>query len=164
MVFFDSLIDATFVFFWFAFTKTKIVSKLLFFRLHASSRYVLVFLTIHGLGAPVGRISASGALLYRLRLDQIVDFRWFWSWTKSGAVSAGHHPAWCLSRMYPTRRIVRWCENRFQLGWCSVAMQFLITFFLSYDFLFQRSRIQQAKILWGSSTPDSPPRIDSTAC
>ena len=36
--------------------------------------HVLVFLTIHGLGAPVGWILASGALLYRLRLDQIVRF------------------------------------------------------------------------------------------
>ena len=35
---------------------------------------VLVFRTIHGLGAPVGWISASGALLYRLRLDGIVGF------------------------------------------------------------------------------------------
>ena len=37
--------------------------------------HVLVFLTIHGLGAPVGGILASGALLCRLRLDQIVRFR-----------------------------------------------------------------------------------------
>ena len=36
--------------------------------------HVLVFLTIRGLGAPVGWILASGALLYRLRLDQIVRF------------------------------------------------------------------------------------------
>ena len=36
--------------------------------------HVLVFLTIHGLGAPVGLILASGARLYRLRLDQIVRF------------------------------------------------------------------------------------------
>ena len=36
--------------------------------------HVLVFLTIHGLGTPVGWILPSGALLYGLRLDQIVRF------------------------------------------------------------------------------------------
>jgi len=36
--------------------------------------HVLVFLTIHSLGAPVGWILPSGALLYGLRLDQIVRF------------------------------------------------------------------------------------------
>ncbi len=36
--------------------------------------HVLVFLALHGLSAPVGWILASGALLYRLRLDQIVRF------------------------------------------------------------------------------------------
>ena len=36
--------------------------------------HVLVFLTFHGLGTPVGWILPSGALLYGLRLDQIVRF------------------------------------------------------------------------------------------
>ena len=36
--------------------------------------HVLVFLTIHGLGAPVGWILPLGALLYGLRLDQVVRF------------------------------------------------------------------------------------------
>ena len=35
---------------------------------------VLVFSTLHGLGPPVGWILPSGALLYGLRLDQIVRF------------------------------------------------------------------------------------------
>ena len=74
--------------------------------------HVLVFLTIHGLGAPVGWILPSDALLYGLRLDQIVRFPMI-----------------------------------FQLGLCVIAIQFLATLCLSYDILFQCTRIQQAKIL-----------------
>ena len=36
--------------------------------------HVLVFLTIHGLGAPVGWVLRSGAFLFGLRLDQIGRF------------------------------------------------------------------------------------------
>ena len=91
--------------------------------------HVLVFLTIHGLGAHLGWILSSGALLCNSDSTRSSDFRRF-----------------------------------LLLGWCLIAIQFLVTLFLSYDILFQRARIQQAKILWRSSTPDSPPRIDSTAC
>ena len=91
--------------------------------------HVLVFLTFHGLGAPVGWILPPGAPLYGLRLDQIVR--------------------------YPMS---------FQSGLCAFAIQFPATLSLSRAFLLQRSWTQKAKIIWGSCSPCSPLRIDSTAC
>ena len=108
--------------------------------------HVLVFLTIHGLGAPMEWVLASGALLYRLRLDQIVRFPMILELDEVWGTLRGTSSC-IISVSDVSRRIVRLCENRLQLGWCSIAIQFLITFFLSYDILFQRTRIQQAKIL-----------------
>ena len=107
-------------------TRIKIVVFLVsWFRPLCLMSRVLVFLTIHGLGPPVGWFLPSGAFFYGLRLDQIVRFPMI-----------------------------------FQLGLCVIAIQFLATLFLSHAFLFQRTWIQQATIVWGSCAPDSPPRID----
>ena len=77
--FFVSFTDATFVFFLVPIYHSKnrikiVVLPVLWFKPLCLMSHVLVFLTIHGLGAPVGWILASGVLLYRLRLDQIVRF------------------------------------------------------------------------------------------
>ena len=110
--------------------------------------HVLVFLTIHGLGAPVGCFLASGALLYRRRLDQIVRFP---------MISE-------LDEVLGTLRVTSSCiisvsDVSYQahcqvvrVGWCSIAIQFLITYlclriFFSSALEFSRRRYYEVLLL-----------------
>ena len=75
-MFFDSFTDVTFVIsiYHHKYHIKIVVFLVSWFKPLCLMSHVLVFLTIHGLRAPVGWILASGALLYRVRLDQIVWF------------------------------------------------------------------------------------------